>query len=67
MPIEDRTLSGIRVVELGEMVSVPYCARLMALWGRSGEGGVTGGGLCSGHGPFPGDEAHLKKADFSWR
>ena len=31
--MEERTLDGIRVVELGEMVSAPYCARLMASLG----------------------------------
>ena len=31
--MEERTLDGIRVVELGEMVSAPYCTRLMASLG----------------------------------
>ena len=61
--MEDRTLSEIRVVEMGEMVSGPYCARLMAALGAevikveppSGDGARA-------HGPFPGGEAHREKS-----
>ncbi len=63
IPIEDRTLSGIRVVELGEMVSAPYCARLMASLGAEVVKVEPPEGDCArGHGPFPGDEAHPEKS-----
>ena len=61
--MKDRTLDGIRVVELGQMVSAPYCARLMAALGAEvikveppeGDGART-------NGPFPNDEPHPEKS-----
>ena len=61
--MEERTLDGIRVVEVGEMVSAPYCARLMAALGAEvikveppeGDGARA-------NGPFPGGEPHLEKS-----
>ena len=61
--MKDRTLDGIRVVELGEMVSAPYCARLMAALGAEvikveppeGDGARA-------NGPFLDDEPHPEKS-----
>jgi crotonobetainyl-CoA:carnitine CoA-transferase CaiB-like acyl-CoA transferase len=57
-------LAGISVVELGEMVSAPYCARLFADYGadvikveRPGTGDRA-----RTWGPFPGDAPHLEKS-----
>jgi crotonobetainyl-CoA:carnitine CoA-transferase CaiB-like acyl-CoA transferase len=57
-------LAGIRLVELGEAVSAPYCARLFADYGadvikveRPGAGDVA-----RAWGPFPGDEPHREKS-----
>src|SRR5262245_19455156 len=57
-------LSGIKVIELGEMVSAPFCARLFADYGadvikveRPGRGDVA-----RQWGPFPGDEPHDEKS-----
>ncbi len=61
--MKDRTLDGIRVVELGQMVSAPYCARLMAALGAEvikmeppeGDGARA-------NGPFPNDEPNPEKS-----
>lgn len=55
----ERTLDGVRVLELGEMVSAPYCTRLMASLGAS----VTkveppSGDSARTLGPFPNHEPH---------
>jgi crotonobetainyl-CoA:carnitine CoA-transferase CaiB-like acyl-CoA transferase len=57
-------LSGLKVVELGEMVSAPYAAKLMADMGaevikveRPG-----GGDRARSRGPFPGGAAHAEKS-----
>ncbi|MGZ6176594.1 MAG: CaiB/BaiF CoA transferase family protein [Candidatus Binataceae bacterium] len=57
-------LSGLKIVELGEMVSAPYAAKLMADMGaevikieRPGAGDRA-----RGRGPFPGGTAHLEKS-----
>jgi len=57
-------LAGISVVELGEMVSAPYCARLFADYGadvikveRPGTGDRA-----RAWGPFPGDDPHIEKS-----
>jgi len=57
-------LSGLKIVELGEMVSAPYAAKLMADMGaevikieRPGAG--DGARL---RGPFPGGESHREKS-----
>ena len=57
-------LEGLRVVELGEMVAAPYCARLFADYGadvikveRPGAGDVT-----RHWGPFPNDEPDIEKS-----
>lgn len=61
--MKDKTLDGIRVVELGEMVSAPYCARLMAALGAE----VTKveppeGDGARANGPFPKDVPHPEKS-----
>ena len=57
-------LEGIRVVELGQGVSAPFCAKLLADYGADvikvelpGEGDVT-----RRWGPFPGDTHHPEKS-----
>jgi crotonobetainyl-CoA:carnitine CoA-transferase CaiB-like acyl-CoA transferase len=57
-------LEGITVVEIGEMVSAPYCAKLFADYGADvikveppGSGDAA-----RSWGPFPGDEPHLEKS-----
>lgn len=57
-------LEGIRIVELGQRVSAPYCARLFADYGADvvkvespGKGDVA-----RQWGPFPNDEPHLEKS-----
>src|SRR5690349_17368668 len=57
-------LAGIKVVELGEMVSAPFCARLFADYGADvikveppGRGDVA-----RDWGPFPGDRPHKEKS-----
>jgi len=57
-------LAGVRVVELGEGVSAPFCAKLLADYGadvvkleRPG-----GGDVSRGWGPFAGDTPHPEKS-----
>jgi crotonobetainyl-CoA:carnitine CoA-transferase CaiB-like acyl-CoA transferase len=57
-------LAGIKVVELGEMVSAPYCGKLFSDYGADvikieppGEGDTA-----RSWGPFPGDRAHPEKS-----
>ena len=58
-----QALEGVRVVELGQMISAPYCARLFAELGadvvkvESPEGD-----LARRIGPFPGGERHPEKS-----
>ena len=57
-------LSGLKVVELGEMVSAPYAAKLMADMGAEVikiERPGNGDGARS-RGPFPGAETHPEKS-----
>jgi crotonobetainyl-CoA:carnitine CoA-transferase CaiB-like acyl-CoA transferase len=56
-------LEDIRVVELGQMVSAPYCARLFADYGAE----VTkveppAGDVARRWGPFPGDDPHPERS-----
>lgn len=60
----DGALAGIRVIELGDMVAAPYCARLFADQGadvikveRPGSGDVT-----RSWGPFPNDADDIEKS-----
>jgi crotonobetainyl-CoA:carnitine CoA-transferase CaiB-like acyl-CoA transferase len=57
-------LAGVRVVELGEGIAVPYCGKLLADFGadvikieKPGEGDRT-----RRHGPFPADVPHLERS-----
>lgn len=57
-------LEGIRVVELGQLVSAPYCAKLFADFGAEVvkvEPPVRGD-LARHWGPFPGDVPHIEKS-----
>jgi crotonobetainyl-CoA:carnitine CoA-transferase CaiB-like acyl-CoA transferase len=60
----DGALNGIAVVELGQMVSAPYCARLFADYGADViKVELPDGGDVARHwGPFPGDEPHPEKS-----
>lgn len=57
-------LEGIRVLDLGEMVSAPYCAKLFSDYGAE----VVkvelppGGDAARGCGPFPADQPHPEKS-----
>ena len=60
----EAALEGTRVVELGSMVSAPYCAKLFADYGADvikveppGEGDAS-----RSWGPFPNDEPHPEKS-----
>jgi len=57
-------LAGLRVVELGEMVSAPYAAKLMADLGAEviKVERPTIGDPARRRGPFPGDRPHLDKS-----
>jgi crotonobetainyl-CoA:carnitine CoA-transferase CaiB-like acyl-CoA transferase len=57
-------LAGIKVIELGQMVSAPYCAKVFADYGADvikveppGSGDAA-----RQSGPFPGDQAHPEKS-----
>ena len=61
--MNDRTLGGIRVVELGSLVSAPYCARLMAALGAEViKVEPPEGEKAREHGPFPGGDPHAEKS-----
>ena len=63
--MSEGALEGIRVVELGQQVSAPYCSRLFADYGadvikvESPDGDVA-----RRWGPFPGDIPHPEKSGF---
>ena len=63
--MSEGALEGIRVIELGQQVSAPYCSRLFADYGadvikvESPDGDVA-----RRWGPFPGDIPHLEKSGF---
>src|SRR5512139_1151763 len=55
-------LEGIRVIELGQSVSGPYCAKLFADYGADVvKVEPPGGDTARRWGPFPADAAHLEK------
>ena len=57
----DSALSGLKVVELGDFIAAPYCAKLMADMGaeviKIEPPGL--GDSARRYGPFPNDEPHL--------
>ncbi len=56
-------LEGIRVVELGQMVSAPYCAKLFADFGADVvKVEPLAGDVARTWGPFPGDQPHPEKS-----
>ena len=57
-------LEGVRVVELGQGVSAPFCAKLLADYGAEViKVELPGGGdVTRSWGPFPGDEPHPEKS-----
>lgn len=56
-------LEGIRVIELGQMVSAPYCAKLFADFGADVvKVEPLAGDISRQWGPFPGDEPHPEKS-----
>ena len=63
--MSEGALEGIRVIELGQQVSAPYCSRLFADYGadvikvESPDGDVV-----RRWGPFPGDISHPEKSGF---
>jgi len=60
----DGALAGIGVVELGQMVSAPYCAKLFADYGAEviKVESPGGGDVARRCGPFPGDAPHPEKS-----
>jgi crotonobetainyl-CoA:carnitine CoA-transferase CaiB-like acyl-CoA transferase len=60
----DGALEGIRVIELGQMVSAPYCAKLFADYGADviKVEPPSGGDTARRWGPFPGDQADPEKS-----
>jgi crotonobetainyl-CoA:carnitine CoA-transferase CaiB-like acyl-CoA transferase len=56
-------LSGITVLELGELVSAPYCGKLFADYGADVvKVEPPGGDPARTWGPFPGDQPHPEKS-----
>jgi len=56
-------LEGVRVVELGQMVSAPYCAKLFADYGADVvKVEPVAGDAARAWGPFPGDTPHPEKS-----
>jgi crotonobetainyl-CoA:carnitine CoA-transferase CaiB-like acyl-CoA transferase len=56
-------LDGIRVVDLGQLVSAPYCAKLFADYGAEVlKVEPPRGDLARRWGPFPGDRPHPEKS-----
>ena len=60
----DAALEGIRVLELGQMVSAPYCAKLFADYGADviKIEAPEDGDISRRWGPFPNDQAHPEKS-----
>ena len=56
-------LSGIKVLDFGQMVSAPYCAKLFSDFGADViKVEPPGGDAARQAGPFPGDVAHPEKS-----
>ncbi len=56
-------LGGLRVIDLGQMVSAPYCAKLFADYGADViKVQPLDGDIARRWGPFPQDQAHAEKS-----
>ena len=56
-------LSGLKVIDFGQMVSAPFCARLFADYGATViKVEAPGGDVARRAGPFPGDSPHPEKS-----
>jgi len=61
--MSEGALAGIRVVEFGEMVSAPYCAKLFSDFGADViKVELPGGDTARSWGPFPQDRPHPEKS-----
>ena len=59
----DSALSGLRVVELGDFIAAPYCAKLMADMGAEViKVEPPAGDSARRYGPFPNDEPHSERS-----
>jgi crotonobetainyl-CoA:carnitine CoA-transferase CaiB-like acyl-CoA transferase len=60
----DGALHGLTILELGQMVSAPYCAKLFADYGADVVKlePPAGGDVARRWGPFPGDEPHPERS-----
>jgi crotonobetainyl-CoA:carnitine CoA-transferase CaiB-like acyl-CoA transferase len=59
----DGALAGMRVIEFGQAVSGPYCAKLFADYGADViKVEPTGGDVARSWGPFPNDTPHPEKS-----
>jgi benzylsuccinate CoA-transferase BbsF subunit len=63
MRVMPGALEGIRVIEIGQAVSAPYCAKLFADYGADViKVEPPEGDISRSWGPFPGDEPHPEKS-----
>ena len=62
--ISNGALEGLRIVELGQMVSAPYCGKLFSDFGAEviKIEPPSVGDAARSWGPFPNDEAHIEKS-----
>jgi len=61
--MNEGALEGIRVIELGQSVSAPYCAKLFADYGADVvKVEPPEGDVARRWGPFPGDVSHPEKS-----
>ena len=61
--MKDGALADIKVLEIGQMVSAPYCAKLFADYGADVvKIEPLGGDVARGWGPFPADVPHPEKS-----
>jgi crotonobetainyl-CoA:carnitine CoA-transferase CaiB-like acyl-CoA transferase len=60
----NQTLDGIKVVELAQYISGPYCGMLLAGWGAqlTKIEGPAAGDISRRCGPFPKDNFHIDKS-----
>jgi crotonobetainyl-CoA:carnitine CoA-transferase CaiB-like acyl-CoA transferase len=61
--MSDGALTGLKIIELGQMVSAPYCAKLFADYGADVvKVEPPAGDAARRWGPFPNDEPHPEKS-----